>query len=295
MKYILIYFFLIGSFPNSKRQIELELLRIIVQNHKIDDLISNQLDCPKMAEALELVKSRPTAGSLALYDEFDFAEAYRFMQIFRDLNETVTGNEPFPGQILSPKKERVSLPDEIYELLVQYYNDAYDQKFVTIAGAVSDISSDDDIIVLPNVNQYGRIRIGAETFGATIAPRYKRNSHILAKFIQEDESIDLFPGEVQFFFEHTIDLPIGTKTHCLAFVKWHKPAQTSQIRFHCRIQGDDECNVELWKHEFYEINRDSIIPIHNIYSRFISSNLMVGKRTPKPYMAVIPINRQFYL
>src|SRR5256714_14635365 len=40
---------------------------------------------------------------------------------------------------------------------------------------------------------------------------------------------------------------------------------------------------------------NSIIPIHNIYSRFVPSEFVVGTRTPKTYMAVMPINRQFYL
>src|SRR5437868_13408000 len=40
---------------------------------------------------------------------------------------------------------------------------------------------------------------------------------------------------------------------------------------------------------------DSIIPIHNIYSQFVPSEFVVGTRIPKTYMAVTPINRQFYL
>jgi hypothetical protein len=286
--------FSIGSFPNSKRNIEPELSRIIMQNWKLDDLTYEQINNPKLAGALELVKSRATTGSLAIYDGFDFAELYRFMQIFRHhSDDSITGSEAFPGEMLNPKKERVSLPDDIYELLVQYYNTAYDSEFVTIADA---LTSKDSIVVSPKVDQYGRIRIGTEIFGATIAPRYKRNSHILAKFIQEDETTDIFPGTVQFFFEHTIELPIGTKTHHLAFVKWHLPAPNQQTRFYCKTNnGRSVCNIELWKYEYYETGRDSIIPIHNIYSRFVSSKFMVGSRRPKLYMAVIPINRQFHL
>jgi hypothetical protein len=46
-----------GSYPSSKRQIEPELLRIIMQSWRLDDLISNQSDNTKLIEALELVKS----------------------------------------------------------------------------------------------------------------------------------------------------------------------------------------------------------------------------------------------
>ena len=39
----------------------------------------------------------------------------------------------------------------------------------------------------------------------------------------------------------------------------------------------------------HKADRDSIIPIHNIYSRFVPSKFVVGTRTPKTYMAVTSI------
>jgi hypothetical protein len=151
-------------------------MRIILQNWKLEDLISNQSENEKLTKALQLIKSRATTGSLAAYDEFDFAKLYRFMQIFRhNIDITITGNEPFPGEMLQ-KKVNVSLPDDIYKLLVQYYNAAYNWKFVTIETAIRIGSSGDDdenyIVVLPNVTQYTRVWIGAEIFGSTTSPRY---------------------------------------------------------------------------------------------------------------------------
>ena len=63
--------------------------------------------------------------------------------------------------MLTPRNDRVSLPDDIYELLVYYYNDIYyDLEFVTIAGASDNLileeESQDFIVVLPNITQYGR-------------------------------------------------------------------------------------------------------------------------------------------
>jgi hypothetical protein len=274
-----------------------------MQNWRLDDLISNQPENRKLAKSLELVKPRSSTGSLTAYDGFDFAGLYQFRQIFRQETDiTITGKEPFPGKMLQ-KKDNVSLPDDIYELLVQYYNAAYDWEFVTIKDTVSkvvnNVNPEDYIVVLPDVNQYGRIQIGTEFFGSTIAPRYQKNSHILAKFIQSDETIELYPGEVQFFFTHSITLPTsGLTTHSLAFVKWHLPAPDRQTRFYCKTNDDGEyvlCNIDLWKDQFHEIDRDSIIPIHNIYSRFVPSEFMAGIRKLKKYMAVIPINRQFHL
>ena len=131
-------------------------------------IIANQSN--KLNEALELVKSRPTAGSLAMYDGFDSSELHQFRQTFRiESDITITGSEEFPGEMLTPRNDRVSLPDDIYELLVNYYNAAYDWEFVTIAGGsdmlVLEEESEDFIVVLPNIIQHGRIRIGSEIFG----------------------------------------------------------------------------------------------------------------------------------
>jgi hypothetical protein len=276
-------------------------MRIIMQNFRLDSLISAQLNDTKMIKALSLVQPRSTTGSLAAYDGLDFAELYQFMQIFhQNIEVTITGNEAFPGEMLTPRMDRVPLPDNIYELLVRYYNDTYDWNFVSIAELSSDLSTNNSrqsIVVLPNVDQFGRIRIATEIFGSSIAPRYQRSSYILAKFIQDDETIDIYPGQVQYYFEHTIQLPTGTKTHRLAFVKWYLWAPNERIRFHCRIDDHDDknCNIELWKFNFHELSRDAIMPIHNIYSRFLPSKFTIGTRKQTTYMAVIPINRQFHL
>ena len=279
----------------------MELLRIIMQNSRLDSLISAQSDNAKLTNALSLVQPRLTTGSLAAYDGFDFNELYEFMQIFnQNIDNTITGSEKFPGEMLTPRN-RVSLPNNVYELLVKYYNDTYEFNFVSIADlASSDLSLgnfNQSIVVLPIVTQFGRIRIAAEIFGSKSAPRYQRNSYILAKFIQEDETVDIFPGHVQYYFEHTIQLPTGPKTHRLVFVNWYLWAPDEKTRFHCRIASwnNKSCNIKLWKYNFHKLSRDAIMPIHNIYSRFLPSKFTVGIRNPTTYMAVIPINRQFHL
>ncbi|GET03831.1 hypothetical protein GLOIN_2v1791391 [Rhizophagus clarus] len=103
---------ILGSLPNNKHAIELELLRIIMQNLR-----------------------------LAAYDEHDFNELYQFMQIFyQNIKDTITGSEKFLGKMLTPRN-RVLLLNSIYELLVKYYNDIYNWNFVSIADiASSDLS-----------------------------------------------------------------------------------------------------------------------------------------------------------
>jgi len=275
-----------------------------VQNYKIDNLVSIQQNNQNLIDGLELIKPRQTSGSLAAYDSFESEELLRFRKMFcHELEDTITGSESFPDKILTPINEQVDLPDDVFKCLITYYNEAYDDinvEFISMTDFLEqDLQnevSNQYVIVQPKINQCGRIRVAAEIFGSVLAPRYKKNSHILAKFIQSNNLTELFPGQVQYYFEHKLRLPTGVKTHRLAYVKWYLPDRS---RFHCRIEEDyRSVNIELWNNdEFYNLSRDSIIPIHNIYSRFVPANFIIGKKraNSKTYMAVIPINRQFHL
>ena len=106
----------------------------------------------------------------------------------------------------------------IYQILTDYYNNAYRLQFVTIAESTS-ISSRDSIVVPNMINQFGRVRISAEVFGSAIASRYLKNANVLANFIQNNETTDLFSGQMQYYFEHTIRILGELKTHRLAFIK----------------------------------------------------------------------------
>lgn len=288
VKFILIY---LGSFPNSHRQIEPELLRIILQNWRLDNILSCQLNNDKLSKGLELLKPRTTTGTLAAYDELDYNELFRFRQIFcLEIDNTVNGSEAFPGEMLTPRKNRVSLPDDIYQILIDYYCNAYESKFVTIAESLS--ASPNDFIVTNMVDQIGCVRISAETFGSMMAPRFSKNAHVLAKFILDNETSDLFPGQVQYYIEHTTKTPNGLKTHRLALIRWYNQAPNRQTRFYTSFDTEECSNIELWENDFYDLGRDCLIPIHNIYSRFVSSEFIINKTT---YKAIIPINRRFHL
>ena len=126
--------------------------------------------------------------------------------------------------------------------------------------------------------------------------RYLKNAFVLAKFIQNDGTTDLFPGQVQYYFKHTVRISGELKTHRLAFIKWYKPAPNQKTRFYTSIDDNEKSsNIELWQNDFYDIERDCLIPIHYLYSRFVSSKFVIGKKNPITYNAVIPINRQFHL
>ncbi|CAG8724618.1 13912_t:CDS:2, partial [Funneliformis mosseae] len=73
---------------------------------------------------------------------------------------------------------------EIDDTITEYYNAAYDSDFVTIAELIS-----------------------AETFGSTNIPRFYKNSFILARFIHDNNICDVYSSQVQFYFEHEVNLP----------------------------------------------------------------------------------------
>ena len=42
--------------------------------------------------------------------------------------------------------------------------------------------------------------------------------------------------------------------------------------------NEKSSNIELWENEFFDIERDCLIPIHYLYSRFVSSKFVIGKK-----------------
>src|SRR6266480_4714441 len=156
-----------------------------MQNWRLDDILSSQSNNTRLVEGLKLLKQWVTLGSLASSDDLEFANLCQFRQIYLlEIEDTITGIEPFPGEMMSPKRMNIALPDDIYDILVKYYNNAYDSEFVTIAKAATERSGD-RIVVRPQVNQFGHIWVRSEIIGLVNASRYLRSSFIRAKFVQE--------------------------------------------------------------------------------------------------------------
>ncbi|GBC13563.2 hypothetical protein GLOIN_2v1786147 [Rhizophagus irregularis DAOM 181602=DAOM 197198] len=183
---------MLGSFLNSRRKIEPEIMRRL--------MFDNQIKA----------------------DQFSADEMRRFWLTSRNIHElTTTGKEAFLGEMLRP-----------------VFND--------IRGV------EDSIIVQVKMNQFG-------------------SSFILAKFMTESGDINCYPGQVQYFFTHAVNLPDG-------------------------VRDDEICNVELWGTEFYLESRDCIIPVHHILGRFIPTKYRIsGRRSSNVYLAVNPVNRKFHI
>ncbi|GET67099.1 hypothetical protein GLOIN_2v1776801 [Rhizophagus irregularis DAOM 181602=DAOM 197198] len=100
---------ILGSFPNSNRQIEPELLRIIMRNWRLDNLVSVQSIMLSLLKLLKLIQPRSTSGSLAAYDNFNYTELYQFRKYSsKKLIETIVGSEPFLEKCL--RHVKIGLP-----------------------------------------------------------------------------------------------------------------------------------------------------------------------------------------
>ena len=56
----------------------------------------------------------------------------------------------------------------------------------------------------------------------------------------------------------------------------------------------NNCLAELWDTEFSEEAADCMLPVHNILGRFLPSTIEVANSQGR-YLAVVPLNRRFYI
>ena len=185
--------------------------------------------------------------------------------------------------MLAPTYKKVSIPVEVQKTLCRWYATLYNLK-------KKDVKACMEVIM----NQHVRLMIGNKIFGSKIAGRYENNAIILAKWEAfRDGTSDIYPGEVQYYFEHTLTLSEGPKTHLLAYVKWYKNASSSSIRFKHKFMEPEKSNTELWKKEYYEEGKDSIIAVQRIYGQAIKIDYRVGNKDKNNYVSIIPLNRRF--
>ena len=267
----------------------------MIENSFLQYYLSN-CDEEILCNSLDIIKPKKSTGSLSALDDFESDEYQNFIRLSRIEDELAIGTELFPRELINSCQE-TNLRDNVLDLLVEYYDNLYNDSFMSISSITASSINRNVVnsrIVNPRIKQYGRLRIGADIYGSVQAARHEKSSYILARFVQDDDTVDTYPGQVQFFFEHTIYLNNKSITHSLALVKWYKPVQDHKIRYYCQVDDDDikSCNIELWSNEFYNLGRDSIIPVHNVLSKFIKSKFYIGAKKPKEYMAVIPLNKK---
>jgi hypothetical protein len=259
-----------------------------------DIRIRNIIDSGEQTnKGLDLLENRPTVGSLSESDQFASEEMERFWLNSRNIQESsITGCETFPGEMLTPKSDGVLLSGSNLDLIVEFYTATYE---LYDFRKPADELIQDSVTIRVKMDQFGRCRIGSEIFGSKMSMRHVKSSYILANFLTTDGQVDCYPGQVQYYFKHVVDLPNGPTEHNLAYVRWYKPAETANNRYHFSID-DETCNVELWRTDFYPESRDCIIPVHNILCRFVPVKYQIStRRNAVKYLAINAINRKLHI
>ncbi|PKK66373.1 hypothetical protein RhiirC2_784882 [Rhizophagus irregularis] len=178
-------------------------------------------------------------------------------RMMADIHIDITESESFPGEMLDPASENVVMSNSILDLLVEYYLATY--KTLEFQKPFRE-GHENSRIISVKMKQFGRCRIGSETFGSNMLARH-------------------------------VDLPDGELEHNLSFIQWYQPANS---HYYFSIEDDEICNVELWGTEFYPEGRDCIIPVHNILSRFVPIKYKIlDRKNAREYLAVNFVNRKF--
>jgi hypothetical protein len=289
-----------GSLPNSQRNPEQELMRILLTHMETDFLVNwfmhstesikgkqkQNDDQSALGEALQVLVPKRNVGSLAASDGFETYDLWQFLRLSRHITEAGTvGTEWFPGELMGPCRPGVTLPDSHYEFLLRYYTMAYEnERFVDNL----DVSPPGSIEILPTITQYARLRISGEFFGSMLSAKHSASAYILAKWEANDE-VDAYPGQVQYFFTHTFYGSDGEQsTHYLAFVRWYRSIPSQRFYFSLGGNSQIHSDIELWKNEFLPESRDSILPLHMILGRFVPGSY-------RSFLTVSPLNRRYHL
>lgn len=258
-------------------------MKIVLKNTLVDYHLSCKWTSGLLDESLHLLVPKKAVGSLAITAEREELQHFLFMRHNTSMISKIYGTEPLPGQMLNPSYINVVMPLELRGFLCEWYAILYEREKEDVLGFM-------DL----HMNQHARLQIGAEIFGSMISGRHEKNANIFAKWkAANDDSVDTYPGEVQYYFEHALRFPEGTKTHLLAYVKWYKPAPSSSIRFKHSFMEPEISNTELWKAEYFQEGCDSLLAVHRILCRATKfRNITVGKQK---YLSIIPLNRRFNL
>jgi hypothetical protein len=137
-------------------------------------------------------------GFLAEADEFSADKMERFWLNLQNIQQSsITESELFSGKMMGPASEDIIISNLMLDLLVEYYMAIYE----TLEFRKSFREGHEDLKVISvKINQFGRCRIGSEIFGSNMTARYIKSSYIVAKFIIQDNNVDCYLGQIQFFF-----------------------------------------------------------------------------------------------
>src|SRR5438477_1126794 len=129
---------------------------------------------------------------------------YRFLiNIYNIQRSVITGTKRFLEKLLNPQRLNLSISTKMLNILVEYYKALY--KLMNFRKPFT-ADLDNSITVQGRINQYGKCQIGSEIFESAMSSRHIKSSFVLAQFVNQDGSVKMYPGQVQYFFTHYLNL-----------------------------------------------------------------------------------------
>lgn len=114
--------------------------------------------------------------------------------------------------------------------------------------------------------KFARLNLDGEVYGSVYG-RTDIYSFVRARFRVKDDAepnndviYDTYPGHVQLFFNHDMNIGGEMRRHVFAFVNWFVK--------HAHIQRLGE-PVEIWHADRFYNSMDKVIPIHRFVGRFV--------------------------
>src|SRR5260364_177941 len=125
-----------------------------MQSNSLLDVLSSRAE-GHLQTCLQFIEQETMSGSLSIYNRNDYQ---KFLSMSVNVEDNSgTGSEPFLSKLLGPNKKSITLLKDLYALLVNYYNNAYNYNFTFLTNI---FEHPDAIATLPGITLYRRIKIG---------------------------------------------------------------------------------------------------------------------------------------
>ncbi|GES73103.1 hypothetical protein GLOIN_2v1775288 [Rhizophagus clarus] len=178
----------------DEKVLKLESLKEIQKKMNQFQVLANVnriLEKVECREGLNILDTRPSVGSISETDKFTSGEMIQYLLYSQNIKESlISGYEAFSGEMLGPSSEKVVMS-----------------------------RPEDSIAISVRMNQFRRYRIGSKIFSSKMSSRHIRSSFVITKFITDDDIVDSYPSQVQYFFKHMINLPNNKLIeHFLAYI-----------------------------------------------------------------------------
>lgn len=168
-----------------------------------------------------------------------------------------------PITSLNKTVEKGQTMDE-YSCLVEYYRDLYG----FLLKRDDDMIEDNELVVKNFIKKFKRIQIlGYIYYSEEFAEG--QNTYFCAYHYNSDGVLDLRPGQIQFFFQHTQEVESadenegnGLLDHMFAFVRWFKYPNPGTED----LSAYNGHHASCWQNSFEDISQDCILPVHRLYS-----------------------------